>query len=178
MIEFCEKARNDQVSPAVMQSTIPLWRGAKGWKSQRLDQKRETIFFLLNDSRLYKRKTQLSCIKKSQIRCDPRHQMQRCWIELLLMVVNESFYTVMHDIPYFPTSGNIWIPYKSYHAVLFIWLCHVCFFFWLSPPARPSLTMSRWKLQGTEITALSKLFNTHWVGLHHSAISFRWSNRD
>lgn len=75
----------------------------KAWKTCRLDSKRETIFFLLNDSRLHKRRTRLSSIKeKNRIRCDLRHQMHRRRLELLLMVVNESFYTVMHDIPYFP----------------------------------------------------------------------------
>lgn len=39
---------------------------------------------------------------------------------LLSMVVNESFYTVMHDILYFLTDGNMWIPYKACHTVLFM----------------------------------------------------------
>lgn len=106
---------------------------------------REKHFFLLNDSRLYKRETQLSYIKRSQMRCDAPHQTRRCWIGLLLMVVNESFYTVMHDILYFLTDGNIWILYKACHTVLFIRLCHVCFFPWLSPPVWPTLIMSNEK---------------------------------
>lgn len=38
MIEFCEKARNDQVSPAVMQSTIPLSQRDVWWN---LEEKEE-----------------------------------------------------------------------------------------------------------------------------------------
>lgn len=158
-----------------MQSTIPHWRGEKGWKSQRLDQKRETIFSLLNDSRLYKRETQLSYIKKNQIRCDPRHQMHRCWIDLLLMVVNESFYTVMHDIPYFPTSGNIWIPYKSYHAALFIRLCHVCFFPFDSLHL---LGTSRWNFKGLKLQLCPNFLTPTALDYTTPLHPLQWSNRD
>lgn len=118
-------------------------RGRRDWKPQRLDRMREKIFLLLNDSRLHKRENSAIIYKKSQMRCDPPHQTRRCWVKLLLMVVNESFYTVMHDILYFLIYGNIWILYKACHTVVFIWLSHVCFFPWLPPPAWPTLTIPR-----------------------------------
>ena len=146
-IGVCREWLNFVRRPGTIKSRLPLcnrpfpshnatsgktWRsrrgGRRGWKPQRLDRMREKIFLLLNDSRLYKRENSSIIYKKSQMRCDPPHQTGRCWVGLLLMVVNESFYRVMHDILYFLTDGNIWILYKACHTVVFIWLCHVCFF--------------------------------------------------
>lgn len=96
-------------------------RGAEGWKPQCLDQKREKYFFVQMTQDYIKEKLgyHIFFLKSilSQMRCDPPHQMQKCWIWLLLMLVNEYFYTLMHDSIYFLTDGNIWILYVS---VLFI----------------------------------------------------------
>lgn len=90
-------------------------------------------------------KENLSCRtykKNSQMRCEPRHQMHR-WIELLLMVVNESFYTVTHDIPYSPRRRKHMDPIQT-QPCCFIYMIVSCLFFclWLSPPARPSSSIS------------------------------------
>lgn len=93
--------------------------------------KKRKTFFLLNDSRLHKRETWLSYtlththtymyiyIYMYKAKQDVMGHI-KSRDGLLLMVVNESFYTVMHDILYFLTDGNMWIPYKACHIVLFI----------------------------------------------------------
>lgn len=172
---------------AIDHSPLTTWRLVKprgaggGVETSKSRPNERKIFFLLNDSRKEKRNSTI-IYKKKRAKWDVSHHIKCKDVELscFLMAVNESFYTAMHDILYFLTDGNIWIPYKACHVVLFIRLCHVCFFPRLAPPAWPTLTVSRLKKRCDFKQLrwpLCANFFTPTV-LDYSDTCFQWSKRD
>lgn len=93
-------------------------------------------------------------------------------MDVHLMGVNDSFYIVMSRPLIFPCrNGNIWIPYTSCHAVLFLSSCHICLFHWHS--AR--LTLAARQDHCTKLTILLKLFHTHCLGLQYGKLLYTLS---
>lgn len=111
------------------------------------------------------------------MRCEPPHQMQRCWIELLF---NGCKWVFLHCDAWHPI-----FPHRRKHMdsiqslpCCFIYTIVSCLFF----PSTRSTCLAHFdsveikktlRLQATEMTTLCKLFHTHCFGLQRYVLSMK-----